>query len=89
MVEEVETGAAMFRANLSIGECLNDVLWCAGPLEGVAFQCFRSYLIYESHLFCLLYRRGCMLSAQYGVHAPCWRKLMVSQLDDFRGDDKD
>ena len=30
-----------------------------------------------------------MLSAPYGVHAPCRRVLMVSQLDDFRGDDKD
>ena len=30
-----------------------------------------------------------MLSAPYGVHAPCWVMLMVSQLDDFREDDKD
>ena len=30
-----------------------------------------------------------MLSAPYGVHAPCWVMLMVSQLEDFREDDKD
>ena len=29
-VEEVEAG----------WECLNDVIWGVGPLEGVAFQCF-------------------------------------------------
>ena len=57
------------------------------PWRGWRFSVFG--IMYESHLFCLRYRRGCMLSAPYGVHAHCWKVLMFSQLDDFGGDYKD